>query len=228
MYCTGTSYEYLVWSIFIATVLYIRIIAAEIVHQLEQQKNQEKERLILEEHAIYSATTQIPNSATSPQASTATLASLSSATAVLLSELDEVRAELIGESQSLQKRMKRFLERIDEKRQALELSMNFFLHIKELGEWFREILAFLALHLGVPAPDSSTSASKSNSNSNSNAGSFCLLPSHTIATLEYDVDTLEKQRDVTSDAVTCTMQEGEKLLKILKSVSRAREISSLI
>ena len=193
------------------------------VHQLEQHKNSEKERLILEEHAIYSGTTQAnPLSVTSVQTSGAsTLASLTSATTALLSELDEVRAELIGESQSLQKRMKRFLERIDEKRQALELSMNFFLHIKELGEWFREILAFLALHLGAPAPDAlSSAAGTASGKSTSLSTAFCLLPSQTIPFLEEAVDTLEKQRDVTSDAVTCTMQEGEKLLKILKSVLR--------
>lgn len=186
------------------------------MHQLEQHKNTEKERLILEEHAIYSATSQPPNALSSQASTASSIASLTSATAALLSELDEVRSELIGESQSLQKRMKRFLERIDEKRQALELSMNFFLHIKELGEWFREILAFLALHLGVPAPDPSASTATGAGKSAQGAGSFCLLPTHTIAYLEEAVDTLDKQRDVTADAVTCTMQEGEKLLKILK------------
>lgn len=108
-------------------------------------------------------------------------------------------------TKELEQRMTVFLQRVEKRKNILDLSVLFHTHVVELDNWFGELkLHWTALNL--------------NDINQSNPANLDII-NHSIELFEKHLEILNEQKTVTGDAIEKTMLEGNALLEHLKEVN---------
>ena len=98
-----------------------------------------------------------------------------------------------------------FLQRVEKRKNILDLSVLFHTHVVELENWFSELkLHWTALNL--------------NDINQSNPANLDII-NHSIELFEKHLEILNEQKTVTGDAIQKTMLEGDALLEHLKEIN---------
>jgi hypothetical protein len=107
-------------------------------------------------------------------------------------------------TKELEQRMGTFLQRVEKRKNILDLSVLFHTHVVELDNWFNELkIHWTALNLNEL---------NQNQPPNLDVVNGC------IDLLEKHLEILNEQKNVTSDAVEKTCMEGDSLLDYLKEI----------
>lgn len=113
--------------------------------------------------------------------------------------------DIYNMTKELEQRMTVFLQRVEKRKNILDLSVLFHTHVVELDNWFGELkLHWTALNL--------------NDINQSNPANLDII-NHSIELFEKHLEILNEQKTVTGDAIEKTMLEGNALLEHLKEVN---------
>jgi triple functional domain protein len=121
--------------------------------------------------------------------------------------------EIYTMTKELEQRMTIFLQRVEKRKQILDLSVLFHTHVIEIENWFNELKTQWNT-FNLNDLNSSTSSNSCNSAQASNLD----LIQNCIDNLDKHLDVLNEQKSVTSDAVEKTMNEGQSLVDYLKDL----------
>lgn len=113
--------------------------------------------------------------------------------------------DIYSMTKELEQRMTLFLQRVEKRKNILDLSVLFHTHVVELDNWFNELkLHWTALNLNDINQFNLSSVEAINSN---------------IDMFEKHLEILNEQKSVTSDAIDKTIMEGDALLEYLKETN---------
>jgi hypothetical protein len=113
--------------------------------------------------------------------------------------------DIYNMTKELEQRMTVFLQRVEKRKNVLDLSVLFHTHVVELDNWFGELkLHWTALNL--------------NDINQSNPANLDVI-GHSIELFEKHLEILNEQKTVTGDAIEKTLLEGNALLEHLKEVN---------
>lgn len=113
--------------------------------------------------------------------------------------------DIYSMTKELEQRMTLFLQRVEKRKNILDLSVLFHTHVVELDNWFNELkLHWTALNLNDINQFNLSNIEAINSN---------------IDLFEKHLEILNEQKSVTSDAIDKTILEGDALLEYLKEIN---------
>jgi len=120
--------------------------------------------------------------------------------------------DIYSMTKELEQRMTLFLQRVEKRKNILDLSVLFHTHVVELDNWFNELkIHWTSLNLNDINQFNLSSIEAINSN---------------IDLFEKHLEILNEQKSVTSDAIDKTILEGDALIDYLKEMGSKNEESN--